>query len=159
MIKQCTICTSPRRAEIESDLIAGKTYEYIAQKYNVSRRVVRRHWHNKHAAEDIAQAARAREVADGDILLEQVENLKGRALKILGQAEKEGTREACMALREVRGIVELLAKVQGSLPDQPTININLIETQFNDFRTAVVGVICPECQTKLVETLRHRLGA
>jgi hypothetical protein len=63
-----------------------------------------------------------------------------------------------MALREVRGIVELLAKIQGQLSDAPTVNITLIENQFNDFRTAIMGVMCSDCQQRLTEQLRARVG-
>ena len=173
---RCTICNHPLRVEIDKALVAGATYREIAQRFGVSRDALYRHRKNGHIAEQIAKAAKkkeiqqakevqaailaqeAQEVADAQTILDEVSRLKDRALTILDRAETEGTREACMALREVRGIVELLAKIQGQLSDAPTVNITLIENQFNDFRTAIIGVMCSDCQQRLTEHLRARVG-
>lgn len=173
---QCTICNHSQRVEIDKALVAGATYREIAQRFGVSRDALYRHRKNGHIAEQIAKAAKkkeikqakevqaailaqeAQEVADAQTILDEVSRLKDRALTILARAETEGTREACMALREVRGIVELLAKIQGQLSDAPTVNITLIENQFNDFRTAIMGVMCSDCQQRLTEQLRARVG-
>jgi len=173
---QCTICNHPQRLEIDKALVAGVSYRAIASQYGVSREAAGRHKRNGHIAEQIAKVAKkkeiqqakevqaailvqeAQEVADAQTILDEVSRLKGRALTILDRAETEGTREACMALREVRGIVELLAKIQGQLSDAPTVNITLIENQFNDFRTAIIGVMCSDCQQRLTEHLRARVG-
>jgi transposase-like protein len=173
---RCTICNHSQRVEIDKALVAGATYREIAQRFGVSRDALYRHRKNGHIAEQIAKAAKkkeiqqakevqavilaqeAQEVADAQTILDEVSRLKDRALTILDRAETEGTREACMALREVRGIVELLAKIQGQLSDAPTVNITLIENQFNDFRTAIIGVMCSDCQQRLTEHLRARVG-
>lgn len=173
---RCTICNHSQRVEIDKALVAGATYREIAQRFGVSRDALYRHRKNGHIAEQIAKVAKkreiqqakevqaailaqdAQEVADAQTILDEVSRLKDRALTILDRAETEGTREACLALREVRGIVELLAKIQGQLSDAPTVNITLIENQFNDFRTAIIGVMCSDCQQRLTEHLRARVG-
>ena len=174
--RQCTICNHPQRGEIDKALVAGVAYRRIAAEYGVSDGSLRRHKKNGHIAEQIAKVAKKKEikqageiqaailaqevqeVMDAGTILAEVSHLKARALTILDRAEVEGTREACMALREVRGIVELLAKIQGQLSDAPTVNITLIENQFNDFRTAIIGVMCSDCQQRLTEQLRARVG-
>ncbi len=158
MSRTCSICTHPRREEIDKAIVAGVPFRKIAQDFGVSRSSVDRHQKNGHIPEELAKATKAKEVAQADTLLAQVTKLKERANKILDTAEKEGTREACMALREVRSIIELLAKVQGDLPDGPTVNITIIENQYNEFKTAIVGVMCPDCQRRLAEYLRAQLA-
>jgi len=162
--------------EIDKALIGGVSYRAIARQYGVSREAAGRHKRNGHIAEQIAKVAKkkeiqqakevqaailaqeAQEVADAQTILDEVSRLKDRALTILDRAETEGTREACMALREVRGIVELLAKVRGELKgDGPTINI-IQAPQFLEFKSIVLGVMCDECRERLAGELRRIVG-
>jgi len=174
--RQCTICNHPQRVEIDKALVAGVAYRRIAAEYGVSDGSLRRHKRNGHIAEQIAKAAKkmeiqqakevqaailaqeAQEVADAQTILDEVSRLKDRALTILDRAETEGTREACMALREVRGIVELLAKVRGELKgDGPTINI-IQNPQFVEFKSVVLEVMCDECRERLTRELHRIVG-
>jgi gamma-glutamylcyclotransferase (GGCT)/AIG2-like uncharacterized protein YtfP len=174
--RQCTICNHPQRGEIDKALVAGVAYRRIAAEYGVSDGSLRRHKKNGHIAEQIAKVAKkkeiqqakevraailaqeAQEVADAQTILDEVSRLKGRALTILDRAETEGTREACMALREVRGIVELLAKVRGELKgDGPTINI-IQNPQFVEFKSVVLEVMCDECRERLTRELHRIVG-
>jgi hypothetical protein len=169
---QCSICNHPKRVEIDKALIDGGSYRDVAGRFGVSRSAVGRHKRNGHIAEKIAKVARKKEikeaeaidavvlahevqeVANAGSILAEVSALKTRALAILDNAESEGTREACMALREVRGIVELLAKVRGELKGDG-VTVNLIQTpQFVEFKAIIMGVMCDECREKLVRELR-----
>ena len=173
---QCTICNHPQRVEIDKALISGATYREIAQRFGASRDALYRHRKNGHIAEQIAKVAKkkeiqqakevqaailaqeAQEAADAQTILDEVSRLKDRALTILDRAETEGTREACMALREVRGIVELLAKVRGELKgDGPTINI-IQNPQFVEFKSVVLEVMCDECRERLTRELHRIVG-
>lgn len=173
---RCTICNHPLRVEIDKALVAGATYREIAQRFGVSRDALYRHRKNGHIAEQIAKVARkkeikqakevqaatlaqeAQEAADAQTILDEVSRLKDRALTILDRAETEGTREACMALREVRGIIELLAKVRGELRgDGPTINI-IQNPQFVEFKSVVLEVMCDECRERLTRELHRIVG-
>ena len=174
--RQCTICNHPLRVEIDKALVAGVAFRRIAAKYGVSDGSLRRHKRNGHIAEQIVKAAKkkeiqqakevqaailaqeAQEVAAAQTILDEVSRLKDRALTILDRAETEGTREACMALREVRGIVELLAKVRGELKgDGPTINI-IQNPQFVEFKSVVLEVMCDECRERLTRELHRIVG-
>lgn len=173
---QCTICNHPQRVEIDKALVEGESLRNVAKRFDVSYSSVGRHKRNGHIAEQIAKAAKkkeikqakevqaailaqeAQEVADAQTILDEVSRLKDRALTILARAETEGTREACMALREVRGIVELLAKVRGELKgDGPTINI-IQNPQFVEFKSVVLEVMCDECRERLTRELHRIVG-
>ncbi len=70
-----------------------------------------RHKRN-HLPAHLAKAREARELADADALLSQVESLRDRALSTLDRAEVEGDlRTEIVAIREARSCVELLSKL------------------------------------------------
>ena len=174
---QCTICNHPQRVEIDKALVAGTTYREIAQRFGVSRDALYRHRKNGHIEEQIVKAAKkkeiqqakevqaailaqeAQEVADAQTILDEVSRLKDRALTILDRAETEGTREACMALREVRGIVELLAKISGELQDQSAVTVNIIENpQFNQFLTIIAEELPEDVKDRVVRRMDEISG-
>ena len=73
-----------------------------------------------HLPAELLKAREAADVARVDDLLEQVCELRERALGILGRAEKaDDWRASIAAIREARGCVELLAKLAGQLKDAP----------------------------------------
>ena len=65
---------------------------------------------------------------------------------------------ALAAISRIESQLLLQAKLLGDLPTQPQVNITIVETQFKEFRAAVLGVMCPECQRRLAEQLRTILG-
>ncbi len=74
----------------------------------------------------MTKAQEAQEVAQADNLLEQVQNLQAKALSILAKAEAAGDlRTALQGIREARSCLELLAKLQGELQQEGTVNITL----------------------------------
>ena len=98
--------------------------------------------------------------------LQQLRDINQDTLDILREAkgdEKKNLKSnpglALAAIQRIEKQLELQAKLLGDLPSQPTINITIVEAQFNEFKTAVLGVMCPECQRRLAEQLRARLGA
>ena len=124
MPRVCTICKSPDRAAIDSALLAGKPYRYVASRYGTSTGALQRHKKNditalvKAADERLAVADRLR----GDKLHGQVKDLAEKAVGILAKAEASGDfRTALVAVREARGCLELIAKLNGelALPAQP----------------------------------------
>ena len=174
---RCTICNHSQRVEIDKALVAGATYREIAQRFGVSRDALYRHRKNGHIAEQIAKAARKKEVkqareiasvvevkarneaANVETLLQQITSLKDRALTILDNAEREGTREACLALGEVRRTLEFLAKITGELQDgKPAVNVTVNLLQSPEFKQVLV-VLDEELPDKYRERIARRLYA
>ena len=174
---RCTICNHPQRVEIDKALISGATYREIAQKYGVSKDALYRHRKNGHIAEQIAKVARKKEIkqareiasvvevkarneaANAETLLQQITSLKDRALTILDNAEREGTREACLALGEVRRTLEFLAKITGELQDgKPAVNVTVNLLQSPEFKQVLV-VLDEELPDKYRERIARRLYA
>ena len=174
---RCTICNHSQRVEIDKALVAGATYREIAQRFGVSLDALYRHRKNGHIAEYIAKAAQKKEikeatmlkkivedqeeknVAEAETLLEQVTMLKTRAIAILDNAEREGTREACLALGEVRRTLEFFAKITGELQDgKPTVNMTVNLLQSPEFKQ-VLAVLDEELPDKYRERIARRLYA
>ena len=171
---QCSICNHPQRVEIDKALVAGVSYRAIASQYGVSREAAGRHKRNGHIAEQIAKAAKKkeikrageianvveekerREVADADRLLRVVEGLLAECLRMVKDAQvgDEGTK--LRAVREARETAKLLLEVQGELAANPVVNITLIETQLNEIRALVLGDLCPACRAQVAERLKGR---
>jgi len=152
---RCIVCSHPDRLEIDKALLAGsKTYREIEAEYKISRSAISRHVQKGHISAQVAKAHEAKQVSEACSLLEQVQDLQSTANRILKDAEsKKDLRGACVAIREVRSILELLAKMTGELQGEG-VTVNIVENpQFIEFKSVVMGVMCPECREQLKQRL------
>ena len=118
MPRTCTICTHPKRAEIDAALIQSEPLRNIVERCSVSMGSLFRH-QQKHVAQTIALAKQAKNIEIGENLIGQARSLHARALGILERAEAAGQLDTALkAIREVRGILELLGKLDGQLADR-----------------------------------------
>jgi hypothetical protein len=153
MPRGCTICEHPNREAMDEALVGGASNRSLASLYDVSEAAVRRHKAN-HLPAKLVMAHVAEEVAQADILLEQVRDLQRRALEILDKAEEAGElRTALGAIWEARGNLELLAKLLGELSDQPQVNV-LVSPEWLELRAVIVTALDPH-----PEALRAVVGA
>jgi hypothetical protein len=114
MARPCSVCTHPKRDEIDSALLIGESLRNIAKQFSVGSTAVFRH--KDHVSKTLVKAAEAdaeiREITRGEDLLQQVRDLNQRTLRILRDAETTGdSRTALAAVREARGNAELLCKM------------------------------------------------
>jgi hypothetical protein len=124
-MQPCTICRSPRRAEIDRQLVERVPLRRIAEQCGTSVTALHRHSH-AHVAQSLTQAKQASEVADADSLLGRVEQLISRSQRIAERAERaKQWSPAVAALREVRCCLELLAELQGELRRSQTNQTNV----------------------------------
>jgi hypothetical protein len=118
MPRTCTICSHPKRTEIDAALLRSDSLRSIVEHCSVSMGSLVRH-RDRHLPVTIAHAKEVRETEMGESLLEQARGLHARALGILERADAAGQLETALkAIREVRGILELLGKLSGQLEDQ-----------------------------------------
>jgi len=112
MPRICTVCRCPDLATLDSLLVSGHTpLRDLAGTYSVSASALQRH-KLKHIAATLSQARQSENVARSDSLLTHVRELQGRSAAILEKAEHSGDlRTALAALRELRGILELLGRL------------------------------------------------
>lgn len=123
MARPCTVCQHPDRDAVDAALIVGEPVRTIAGRFGLSHNAVLRH-RDGHLPEAMAKAREAGEVARGDELLAQVQDLQARTLAILNGAEKaKDGHLALRAIREARGNLELLGRLAGELQTGVTVNV------------------------------------
>jgi hypothetical protein len=156
MPPRCRVCPREDRERIDADLIAGRGLRDIAGQTGTSRSALDRH--RAHVSERVARAHDAQEVASADSLLGKLADLEGRATALLDKSEKRGQLGVSVAaLRELRGVVELLARVTGELKGGAgglTINV-LGNPQFLVLQQKVVAALedFPEARARVVAAL------
>lgn len=156
MPRKCSICEHPQAEEINTALLNGVSLRNIAERYSVSKTALHRH-KESHLPADLVKAKEAQEVAKADSLLDQVAELRDKALAILAKAEQAGDlRTALQGIKEARGCLELLAKLQGELQERTTVNV-LINPQWLSLRTVILQTLepYPEARLRLAEALRE----
>ena len=115
MSKPCTICSNHQHEATDQELVSGTPYRAVAKRFDASARSMYRHQQG-HLPVTLLKAREAHQVAHADSLLAQLQSLQQKALEILAMAEEKGDlRSALGALRELRGTVELTAKLTGRM--------------------------------------------
>ena len=111
MPRTCTICANPDIQAIDQALVAGTPYRAVAEHFEISPPSLYRHQQG-HLPATLLKAREVQEVAHADGRMAQVQSLQQKVLEILNRAEGSGDlRSALSALRELRGTVELTARL------------------------------------------------
>lgn len=157
MPRRCTVCAHPERAEIDRTLAAGNVpMRRIAARHGFAETSLRRHAES-HLPAVMAEAAQAELVAHGASLLDQVTSLHHRALGLLQRAETAGDFRAAMAgIREARGCIELLARLEGQLREREAATVNvLVAPDYLRLRGVILGALHehPEAAQKVASAL------
>jgi hypothetical protein len=158
MPRKCSICEHEKVEEINKALLEGVSLRDLAGRYSVSKTAL--HRHKEHIPANLTKAKEAQEVTKADSLLDQVIELRDKALSILAKAEQAGDlRTALQGVREAKGCLELLARLQGELQEQATVNI-LINPQWLSLRTVILEVLdrYPEARQAVARALREVEG-
>jgi len=156
MTQKCSICNHRELKTINQALINGGTLRGIAKQFNVSDAAVFRHKEN-HLPADLKKAKEAAEVAQADSLLAQVQELQQKAYCLLEQAEGAGDlKSALQGVKEARGCIELLAKLQGELAQEGQVNI-IMAQEWLELRAVIIQAIepFPEAKEAVSEALRR----
>jgi len=114
MPRRCSCCTSPKRAAIDEAIVGRVSFRGIARQHRVSADAVERHA-KTHLPAAIVKARAVEEVANGDALLRQIQDLQRRTLAILDGAEKDDARTALVAIHQARENLALLSKLLAEL--------------------------------------------
>ena len=121
MARTCLVCSGPRRAEIDHELLSGTPLREIAGQFGTSKSSLDRHRSHieliggKHLAMGQV-AAVAAETADPQKLIDKVHELLVNAQRLTRRAERaKNLQTAFQGIREVRGILELIGKLNGEI--------------------------------------------
>jgi hypothetical protein len=156
MPRTCTICRHKKRDDIDKALVDRRPFRSIAEQHGVSATSLIRH-HDDHLPAKLVRAKRAAEAVEADALLDQVLDLRDKALGVLDSAEGEGDRRGSIAaIREARACIELLGKLAGQLASAPTINITL-SAEWMTVQATVLAALQPhpEARIAVAAALEH----
>jgi len=116
-MRVCTICSHPKKNEIEKSLIDGVAYRRIASQFKVGDKSVERHAKSC-VASKIEKAVEKIELRDAITLLEQVNELRAETMSVLSKVrdshEVDALQVALSAIGRREKQIELLAKLTGA---------------------------------------------
>lgn len=140
MPRTCTICSHPKRAEIESAIVEGVAYRRIAAQFSISETSLRRHKY--HIADSIKQSREAKEAAQSLDVVGQLKHTNKIALDILKESYDLKAYELTLkAIDRVQKQIELQAKLLGDI-DMFHINI-YVTPEWLAIRTLIVQALAP----------------
>jgi len=170
MGRWCLTCRHENVSEIDRLLLRGVPLRDIAAQFGPSPAALCRH--KAHISAALTKAHEASEVARADDLLAQVESLRLKAMRILERAElaeemsrtakdaDRSRRTSLGAIKEIRGTLELLARLLGELKDGGTTVNVLISPQWVTLRTVILAAVepYPAARQAIIEAVGHESG-
>lgn len=144
MSPRCTICSHDDREGIDEAIVGGRTLRDIARQWDVSKDAVARH--KSHVSQALSRVVADREEAGARSALDRLEDLHTRATRLLDAAEAEGKASMALAsIKELRGLVEIIAKITGELDERPSVQVLNVSTapEWLAIRAALVEVLAP----------------
>jgi transposase-like protein len=145
MTRRCTVCELATLAAVDRELVTGGgNISALAKRHGVSRNALLRH-QTAHLPKALVEA-RAEAAPDRvALLMVELERLRTTADRLIDAAEaRHDIRGATGAVREARGLLELLAKMEGTLQPAPTVQINLHEApEFQSVAARVLAALEP----------------
>ncbi len=141
MTRTCTVCNHPDIKAIDVALVAGVGVRDVASRFvPLKRSSIQRH-KEAHLPKTLTKAKEAKTVAQADDLLSQVRAIRGKAKALTEKAEADGDYKTALAgCRELRGCIELMAKLMGELDERPVVNVHLAP-QWVEIRTVIVQAL------------------
>ena len=158
MAKPCSVCIHADANRINEQLIEGATLEALAKAYNLSVTALHRH-RKEHLPLGLIKAQEAQEIASADSLMGRVTDLNAKAEDVYERALKSKNLNAAIsAVRELRGITELIAKITGELDARTVTNI-LIMPEWATLRTSILYALepYPEARQAVIEAIQGAL--
>ena len=143
MGKPCSSCHHEDRESLDHALVLGReSLRALARRYGVDRHSLSRHASN-HLAPALTHVVTERQEAGPRSALGRLEELHDEARGILAVAKEGGQAQLSLhAVRELRGIVETIAKITGELDDRARVEIVLTQTlEWQTFRDALLNIL------------------
>lgn len=120
---RCKVCTHEQRGLIDQDIAGGMNNSQAAAKWGLSRDGVRRH-KQAHLSPALKGVLTRRETAGAVRALDRLEDLYAKASSILDAATADAKPSLSLAaIRELKGLTELLARITGELDERPQVQV------------------------------------
>jgi hypothetical protein len=156
MPRTCTVCSHPKRGEIDAALVRGvSSYELETNYSELTRSSIERHATNGHIPAKLLKAQEREDVRQALDVVQQLKAVNSASWGVLQQARQAGEPNLVLrAVDRVQKQLELQAKLLGDLDERPVINI-LNNPQFVQVQAAVVQALehHPEARESVVRAL------
>jgi len=152
--KPCSVCACKDVEKINAGIIEGVPLAALSSEYGVTQSALYRH--KIHIPEQLVKAREVKETAAADNLMERVASLNSKAEDVYKKALKSQNLNAAIgAVRELRGITELYAKITGELQSQ-TVNNIIVAPEWITLRNAILKALdpYPEARQAVIKAIR-----
>jgi hypothetical protein len=147
MAQPCVTCTHENRAAIEAMIAGGAGLSAVERKFHLTRDALRRH-RDRHMSASLAAIHEAvsekvlREVANATTARDRVEGLVAKLEALVERTDSE-RRESMLlqASRELRGAIELLARLSGELRPENQTTVQVLNLSTSDEWVRTRGAI------------------
>ena len=157
MAKHCSVCTHEQNEAINLEMLKGVPVRSIGKKYGISPSALQRH--KDHIPRQLVVSKEAQEVAEASSVMQRLFELDSRVDEIFLQAtSNEDPKLALRALKELREVTSIIAKLTGEMQEQTVKHIH-ITPEWLLIRETILRTLepYPDARTALVEALA-RLG-
>lgn len=166
--RPCSVCADSRRSEIEAAIVGGaEGFRAISRRYEIGRHALQRHART-HLRAQLAAAESARKergAGQAVTLLDRLAQINTDAGRLLSKAEAaEDFRAAVAAVRELRGLVELEARLLGELRSGGSVAVGISiggqepEPEDLELSDEQKRNVARALLSELPELMRHELG-
>jgi hypothetical protein len=180
----CSACVHESIKAINKQLVQGESVRNVAEHFGLKPSSIQRH-KKDHLPVTIVQSKKAKELIAADGLVVEISSLKARAYKLLDAIEKEvfvedGTLRQdekiiddvtkkylpilsggkidtlLRTIREIRGLIELIGRLQGQMDNQVTVITN--SPAFIIMMGDIINFLepVPEQKKKLIDYLKKK---
>lgn len=152
---KCSICCHPALAAINQGLHEGVNLAALASHYQVSAASLSRH--KKHLSHQLAEAKKARELAQAEFQVQDLLELKARALRIADQAESEGNFSMALhGVREAVRTISVINKLKDGIDDLPALEFTQTP-QWRELRSLILTALepFPESRQAVFQALQN----
>lgn len=119
MAQKCNCCNHKARREIDRQIVMGIAISQISREFGISEDSIRNHRENNHISRQMVKAVEIKQQEHGINVLSELDDLMNRTKSILKTAEdKKRNGLALQAIRELRGNLELISKIQAFIIQQ-----------------------------------------
>lgn len=155
---RCAACQSDKQTEIDEALVRGVSLRSLARRYDISRNALAAHKRN-HVSPALAVIRQERITTEGAATIDRLEVLFQEAQAILAAARKSNNAALGLAaIRELRGVIELTARITGELDERPQVTVNLQQSaEWIQVQAVVVKFVDERLGPKDAAELSRRL--
>lgn len=154
MGRLCSACAHPQTEAISLELLQHVPLRRIADKFGLSLSAVARH--KSHVPASLAKTEEAQHVAEAGNVMRRIAELDQRADEIYRQAsEGNDPALALKALKELREVTALYARLTGEIQTGTVHNTLIITPEWVSMRSAMLKALepYPEARRALVAAL------